>query len=250
MTVYLLGTGSANAGPGRTTTMLAVEHGGRLVLVDCGGDAVHRMLACGLDPTAIDALVLTHEHPDHLAGYPLLVEKLWLMGRRDPIPVHGPAVTLAKAQALFAIFDTHKWAGLPERTFHEVALDAGAPVVTLGELAVTATLVDHPVSTIGLRFETPDATLAYSCDTAPCAAVVELARGADLLVHEATGSLAGVHSSPEEAADVAARAGARRLVLVHAPPDASDDGLAAARAVFAGTAWGEDGDRVEVGRPR
>lgn len=227
--------------------MLAVEHGGRLVLVDCGGDAAYRMAAGGLNPVALDAIVLTHEHPDHISGYPLLLEKLWLMGRRDPLPIYGPAATLEKARALFAIFDTLKWTDLPERHFHPVEMRPGADVVTLDGLCVTATPVDHPVPTIGLRFETDDACLAYSCDTAPSDAVVDLARGADVLIHEATGSLAGVHSSAEEAARVAARAGVRRLVLVHAPVGAHDADLAEARATFAETVWGHDGERIDVG---
>ena len=247
MTVHLLGTGSAHAGPDRTTTMLAVEGGGRLVLVDCGADAVQRMLACGLDPTALAAVVLTHEHPDHIAGYPLLLEKLWLMGRRDPLPVCGPGPTLDKAEALFAVFDTDGWDGVPERDLRPVELEPGATVLDLDGLTVTATPVDHPVPTVGLRFEADGASLAYSCDTAPTEAVVRLARGADLLVHEGTGHLPGVHSSPEEAAHVAAEAGVRRLVLVHAPVDAADGDLETAQAAFAETAWGHDGDRVEVG---
>jgi ribonuclease Z len=246
MTAHLLGTGSANAGPDRTTTMIAVEHGGRLVLVDCGGDALQRMEACGLDPLAIDTVILTHEHPDHISGYPLLLEKLWLKGRRDPLPIYGPAATLEKARALFAIFDTLKWAGLPERLYRPVEMRPGAPVTRLGDLGITAAPVEHPVPTIGLRFETRDGVLAYSCDTALSGAVVDLAEGADVLIHEGTGSLPGVHSSPAEAAEVAVRAGARRLVLVHAPVGASDDGLAQARATFAATAWGHDGDRIEV----
>ncbi len=246
MTVHLLGTGSANAGPDRTTTMLAVEHAGRVVLVDCGGDAVQRMLACGLDPVHLDAVILTHEHPDHISGYPLLLEKLWLLGRRDPIPVYGPAPTLAKARALFAIFDTGKWVSMPERSFHEVGFWEGAHVLTLDGLSITATPVDHPVPTIGLRFETDDAIVAYSCDTAVCEAVVRLADGADVLIHEGTGSLPGVHASPEEAAGVAAEAGVGRLILVHAPFDASDDGLTSACAAFTETSWGHDGDRIDV----
>ncbi len=247
MTVHFLGTGSANAGPDRTTTMLAVEHGGHLVLVDCGGDAVQRMQACGLDPVQLDAVILTHEHPDHLAGYPLLVEKLWLMGRADPIPVYGPQATLDKAQALFSVFDTGKWDGLPERAFHPVAMEPDSPVLRLGDLTVTASPVDHPVPTVGLRFEAPGRVVAYSCDTALCDAVVALAQGADLLIHEGTGSLPQVHSSPAEAADVAQRAGAARLVLVHAPVGASDDDLGPARAAFAHTDWACDGDRIEIG---
>ncbi|WP_412067218.1 MBL fold metallo-hydrolase [Rubrivirga sp. IMCC43871] len=246
MTAHLLGTGSANAGPSRTTTMLAIEHDGRTVLVDCGGDAVQRLEVSGLDAAALDAVILTHEHPDHISGFPLLIEKMWLQGRREPIPVYGPAPTLEKARALFAVFNTHKWDGLPERAYHPVEMAPGADVLCLGPLAITATPVDHPVPTIGLRFEAEGAVLAYSCDTAVSDAVVTLASGADVLIHEGTGALAGVHSSPAEAAGVAARAGAGRLVLVHAPHDASDGGLGEARAVFGATAWGHDGDRIDL----
>lgn len=247
MTVHLLGTGSADGGPDRTTTMLAVEHGATTVLVDCGGDAGQRMLAMGLAPEDLAAVVLTHEHPDHLAGFPLLVEKMWIRGRTDPIDVYGLAPTLAKARALFAVFSTDGWEGLPEIRYHDVEAAPGARVLDLGGVEVTATPVDHPVPTIGLCFAAGGVRLAYSCDTAPTAAVADLARGADLLIHEGTGSTPGVHSSPEEAARVAAEAGARRLVLVHAPPGASDDGLGAARAAFAETSWGWDGAQIEVG---
>ena len=246
MIVHLLGTGSANAGPSRTTTMLALEHGGRLILIDCGGDAIQRMLASGLDPSTLDAVILTHEHPDHISGYPLLLEKLWLLGRREPIPVYGPASTLEKAQALFKVFNTHKWDGLPERVFHEVEMTPGAAVFSFDGLDATATPVDHPVPTIGLRFEADGAVLAYSCDTAFSEAVVQLADGADLLIHEATGELAGVHASPEQAASVAARANVGRLVLVHAPSGASDEDLTAARETFADTTWGHDGDHIQI----
>ncbi|MEM1117813.1 MAG: ribonuclease Z [Bacteroidota bacterium] len=245
MTVHCLGTGSAGAGADRTTTMLAVEAAGHTVLVDCGGDAVQRLLASGLDPVALDAVILTHEHPDHLSGYPLLVEKLWLRGRRDPIPAYGPASTLAKARALFAIYETAGWTHVPERVFHEVPLDPGTEVARLGNLVISATPVDHPVPTIGLRFEAGGAVFAYSCDTAPSPHVVALSRSADLLIHEGTASLAGVHSSPEEAAQVAAEAGVGRLVLIHAPETPGP--LDGARAIFPEVVWAEDGDRFEVG---
>ncbi len=250
MTVHFLGTGAAVSDPHRTTTMLAVERSGAgegFVLVDCGGDAVHRLLLAGLDPATVEAVVLTHQHPDHVSGFALLVEKLWLLGRRDPVPVVGPADALRVARGVFALYETARWDGLPALDWRPVPPAPGAPLPALD--GVTAWPVEHPVPTIGLRFEGPDGTVfAYSCDTAPCAHVVELARGADLLVHEASGHLPGVHSSPEEAAEAAREAGAGALVLVHMPPGQTDAHLAAARAVFPATRWAVEGERVPLVR--
>jgi ribonuclease Z len=241
MTLYLLGTGAAVSDPHRTTTMLAVEEAGRLVLVDCGGDVVQRLFALGLDPAALHALVLTHEHPDHVSGFPLLVEKLWLLGRRAPIPIYGPAPTLAVVRQVFGAFSTQNWEGLPERAWHDVPLEVGTPVFSDDVFTVTAAPVIHPVPTIGLRFEgASGAVVAYSCDTAKSANVVHLGRNADVLVHEATGSQPGVHASTEEAAETAAEAGAGRLLLVHLPPGLTDADLAEARRRFPNTELGEE----------
>ena len=57
--------------------------------------------------------------------------------------------------------------------------------------------------------------VAYSCDTAPCDSVARLAQGADLLIHEATGAVPGGHSSAAQAGEIATRAGAKRLCLIH-----------------------------------
>jgi ribonuclease Z len=101
------------------------------------------------------------------------------------------------------------------------------------------------VPVIGLRVEAHGAgTVAYSCDTEPCAAISELARGADLLVHEATGAFGG-HTSNEDAARVARDAAARRLILVHLPPDVRDEQLAEARTIFTQTEFGADGARYD-----
>ncbi|MEO0558875.1 MAG: ribonuclease Z [Bacteroidota bacterium] len=241
MTVHLLGTGAATSDPHRTTTMLAFEEGETSFLVDCGGDAVQRLLMAGLDPATLDAVILTHEHPDHISGFALLIEKLWLLGRRTPIPIYGPAPTLELARAIFNLYDTNQWDGLPDRTWHAVEMTTGAPVFERGPFRVSAAPVDHPVPTIGLRIETASSTVAYSCDTSPCQAVIELARDADLLIHEGTGALPGVHSSPEEAAEAAAEANANRLLLVHIPVGVTDEDLHEARAIFPRTEWGEEG---------
>ena len=241
MNVHLLGTGSAVSDPERTTTMLAFEDEGTFFLVDCGGDAVQRLQLAGLAPETIEAVILTHQHPDHISGFPLLIEKLWLLGRRDPIPVYGPPTTLALARRLFELFDTAKWDGLPERAWHPVEMTPGALLFERGPFRVTSWPVEHPVPTIGLRVATGTGTVGYSCDTSPCDAVVELATDVELLIHEGTGALPGVHSSPLEAAEAAREAGAERLVLVHIPAGATEHDLVEARQAFPATEWGVEG---------
>ncbi len=240
--LYLLGTGAALSDARRTTTMLAFSDGGRTVVVDCGGDLVQRMLVAGLDPTRVDALVITHEHPDHVGGFPLFMLKIWLAGRRDDVHVYGIAPALDQARRLFHAFETVGWTGLPDVVWHEVEQSEGAAVYGDEVWEVTAAPGDHSVPCVGLRVvHRPSGKVcAYSCDTRPTPPIARLARGADVLVHEATGEGPG-HSSAAQAARVAAEAGAGRLVLVHLPPDAGDAELAEARAHFARVTLGADG---------
>jgi ribonuclease Z len=240
MTLYLLGTGAAVSDPHRTTTMLAVSDGASTLAVDCGGDLVQRILAAGLDLETLDGLIVTHEHPDHVSGFPLFMEKVWLSGRDRPIPVYGIAPALAQARKVWEAFDTSGW-DAPEILWREVHHAPGAEVLKTDAWQVTASPVDHAVPTIGLRFDhASGSSVAYSCDTAPCEHVVELARNADVLVHEATGHQPGVHSSVEEAAEVAAKAAVHRLLLVHLPPGLTDDDLEPGRKWYTNVALGEE----------
>ena len=245
--VHLLGTGAGASGPTRTTTMLAFESGGQTVVVDCGGDVIQRLLASGLDPAGIEALVVSHEHPDHVAGFPLFMEKIWLLGRRHPIPVIGIRPALDQARRVWEAFSTATWTGVPEIQWREVAPEAGAPVLENERWRITAAPGTHGVPVIGIRVVdvAGGGVCAYSCDTARSEVITEMARDADLLVHEATGATLGGHTTYVEAAQVAREAGAGRLVLVHLPPGVTDGDLDEARTVFAGVALGEDGARYD-----
>ncbi len=237
-TLHLLGTGAAFTDPHRTTTMLAVEAAGSVLAVDCGGDLVQRLQAAGLDLGALDGLIITHEHPDHVGGFPLFIEKIWLSGRKRPLPVYGIRAALDQARRCWGAFETSGW-DVPEIQWREVAHEEGAEVLSSETWHVTAAPVVHPVPTVGLRVtHVPSGkVVAYSCDTEPTDTVVRLARDADILVHEATGAGRG-HSSAEQAVHIAAEAGARRLLLVHLPPALSD--LAAARRYFSEVELGEE----------
>ncbi len=243
--VHLLGTGAGVSGPERTTTMLAFESGGHVVVVDCGGDAIQRLMAAGVDPAGIEALIVTHEHPDHVAGFPLFMEKIWLLGRRRPLDVYGIRPALDQARRAWNAFRTDGWEGVPEIVEHEVAHEPGAHVLSNERWRITAAPGIHGVPVVGIRVEDPagGGVCAYSCDTAQSPLITELARGADLLVHEATGTTQGGHTTYEQAAQVARDAGAGRLVLVHLPFGVTDGDLAEARTVFADVRLGEDGAR-------
>jgi ribonuclease Z len=244
-TLHLLGTGAALSGPGRTTTMLALQGERSHLLVDCGGDAVERLTTAGVDLKRISALVLTHGHPDHVSGFPLLIQKLWLAKRGQPLPIRGPESALARARALLDCFDTSNWEGVPPLDWQAVEPREGAAVWSDGEWRITAAPGSHGrTPSIGIRAEwSAGGAVAHSSDTEPCSAIARLARGAAILVHEATGEFAG-HSTAVGAARIAREAEAERLMLVHLPPEPDQADLEAARAVFPRLQLGTDGDAL------
>jgi ribonuclease Z len=243
-TLHLLGTGAALSDAERTTTMLAFEGEGSVLVVDCGGDVVQRLLVAGLDLDRIEGMIVTHEHPDHVSGFPLFMEKIWLAGRRRPIAVYGPEAALSQARRTFESFDTSGWEGMPEIEWREVELRQDAEVLTSGAWRVTAAPGEHSVPVIGIRVEDANGggAVAYSADTGPAESITRLAREADILVHEAAGEFPG-HTTVGDAARLATDAGARRLILVHLPPDPSEDELEQARAHFRDVEYGRDGGR-------
>jgi ribonuclease Z len=247
--LHLLGTGAAISDPHRTTTMLAVtddQSPARTLLVDCGGDALQRLQQCGPSIESVDGLIVTHAHMDHVSGFPLLMEKVWLDGRDRALPVVGIEPALAQARRSWDAFEpVHRdWEGLPPIDWRTVEHEPGAAVWDESAWTVTAAPVPHgDTANVGLRFEhgPTGRVLAYSCDTAgPAETVVDLADGADLLVHEANGGPSDNHSTAAEAAQVARRADVDRLVLVHLPPGDKSEELHRARDIFPHTDLGEE----------
>jgi ribonuclease Z len=245
-TLHLLGTGSANSTPDRTTTMLAVHQNGSTMLIDCGGDVIQRLLAADVPLDSIEGMIVTHEHPDHVSGFPLFIEKLWLAERDRPIAVYGIRPAIAQARRCWDAFNTSMWTGIPPIIWTEVDHRDHAPVLSDANWTITASPGVHGAPVVGLRIEcrASGGIVTYSCDTEPCDSIQNLASGATLLVHEANGEGKG-HTSAAQAARVARTAGAERLVLVHLPADVSTKDEDDARQIFSATELGVDLGRYE-----
>lgn len=176
------------------------------------------------------------------------MERLWLAGIGPTFDVYGIGPAIAQARKSHEVFDTSEWPGYPKIRFHEIDQQEDSLVLETDDLEVRASPGKHAVPVVGLRFRDKRGAgvMVSSGDTQLCTTITELARGADLLVHEATGESPG-HSSAVDAAAVAGDAGAGRLVLVHLPPgfDEGAEVFVRARERFANISVGSDGGRVE-----
>jgi ribonuclease Z len=221
--VTLLGSAYSVPDASHENTHFVAVCGQHTILVDCAGDPIARLRQAGVDPLSVSDIILTHFHPDHVYGVPILLMDMWLLGRRDPVRVHGLADTLSRTQAMMELYDWHSWPNFYEVTFHPMAEAGTGELFAYPEVCVSARPVCHLIPTIGLRFDFLETgkSLAYSSDTEPCEQVVQLARGVDLLLHESSGASHG-HSSPTQAAQIANRAGAQSLCLIHYPTRAPD----------------------------
>ncbi|GHF36946.1 MBL fold metallo-hydrolase [Streptomyces mashuensis] len=216
-----------------------VEADGFRILLDMGNGALGALQRhTGLYD--LDAVFLTHLHPDHcidMCGYFVARYYRHDGGRAGAVPVYGPEGT--EERLLTAYGDVPDDACMGE-VFDFRTLVPGP--VEVGPFTVRAARVDHPVESFAFRVEHGGASLVYSGDTGPCAALEELAAGTDLLLCEASFThgkedIPGLHLNGVQAGECAARAGAGRLVLTHIPPWTDPlTNLRDARSVYDGPA--------------
>ena len=235
----LIVLGSSNAIPSRDheNTHLALLSKSQTILIDCVSNPIVRLEQAGIDPLALTDLILTHFHPDHVSGVPLLLMDLWLMGRKVPLNVYGLTYTLERIQTLMDMYGWSQWPNFFTVNFTHVSDKEMASVLETEELRIYATPVQHFLPNIGLRIESKaeEKSIVYSCDTEPCIQVERLAQGADILLHEAAGLFPG-HSSAAQAGDIARRAEVGALYLIHYPTGryATGDLVAEAGSRFPG----------------
>jgi ribonuclease Z len=235
----LIVLGSSNAIPsqGHENTHLAIISHNRTILVDCATNPILRLEQAGIEFESVTDIVLTHFHPDHVAGLPSLLMGMWLLGRRAPLNIYGLHYTIDRAEAMMGLFGWEEWPNFFTVNFCRVPADEMALVLDAEDLRLFSSPVIHFLPNLGLRFEfkAEGKTLAYSCDTEPCPAIAGLAKGADVLLHEASGPSKG-HSSAAQAGEAAQKANVGILYLIHYPTGrfASGDLIAEARENYRG----------------
>jgi ribonuclease BN (tRNA processing enzyme) len=220
MQLTVVGCAGSFPGPDSPASCyLLTAEGFRLVL-DMGNGSLGALQRYA-DMFAIDAIWLSHLHPDHcvdVASYSV-ARKYAPGGPRPAIPVYGPAGTAERVAGVLG--PGHSGADdVRERfTVHELA----PGTLEIGPFRIAAEHMNHPVETFGFRVEHAGWRLAYSADTGETDALVRLAQDADVLLCEASfrsgqDNPRNLHLTARQAGEYAARAGAGELVLTHLVP--------------------------------
>jgi ribonuclease Z len=273
--ISLLGTGSPIPDPNRAGPATLIRAGGQVFLVDCGRGVLQRVAAVGMGAAGLSALLLTHLHSDHIAELGDLLITRWITTFAPdpaPFPIIGPPGTAETVEATLKAFGHdigyriahHDDLNAPPRV--EVHEYTEGPVWDRDGVSIRVGPTDHrPVApTIGFRIEADGAAVVLAGDTVPCAGLDELAAGADALVHtvirkdivtqipqQRLQDICDYHSSVEEAAATAARAGVATLVMTHyvpaLVPGQEEQWRTLAASEFGGRIeLGDDLHRVEV----
>jgi ribonuclease Z len=216
--VIILGSSNAIPSTDHENTHMVVVGKERMVMVDCVSNPILRLEKAGIDFNDLTDLILTHFHPDHVSGVPLLLMDMWLMGRNKPLNIYGLHHTLDRMENLMGSFGWAEWPDFFPVAFYRLPAQEMTNVMECPDFKIFSSPVRHLLPTIGLRFEFNHThkIMAYSCDTEPCAQVIRLAEGADTLIHEAAGATRG-HSSAAQAGEIARQAEVGKLYLIHYP---------------------------------
>lgn len=190
-----------------------------------GPGTLRQLQRVGVPIQALDHVLLTHFHPDHsadLTSFLFATRHPAILRARQPFRLVGPKGLQDLVRGLEQAYG--RWIQLPKHIMEPEEWPADPGLVhRLGKLLVRAESVRHTDACLAYRFETPDgATLVYSGDTGPCESLIALAKACDLLILECSvpeDAEQDGHLTPRRAGELAAAAGAKKLLLVHFYPD-------------------------------
>ncbi len=251
--LVLLGTGggpSIKKARAQPSNALIIE--GRVYIIDAGNGVSRQMALANISPKDIQGVFITHNHSDHVADYGTLLLRAWQSGLQEPVHTFGPT-PLEEMTSRY--LEYMKWV-IEQRTVQRDRphlkdlilaqnISNQEPIFEDGGLTVSATEVSHGTlrPAYAFRFQTPSWTVVFSGDTTRSDNLCELARDADILVHEAINpdavdsmveqhypgndsfrrALIEGHTPVEEVGQLAEEAGVKKLVLTHLVPSGMPD---------------------------
>jgi len=249
--IVLLGTaGGPSPKVSRAAPASMIVAGGALYVVDCGNGIARQIVRSGHALKALRSIFITHQHSDHNLDYGNLFYLAWSAALRDPVNSYGPPPLVEMTKKYFELnaFDIDlrihdEGRPDPARLLIAHEITGSGQVFKDENVAVTAALVDHPPikTAFAYRFDAADRSVVFSGDTRKTESLIELARGADVLVCEAQylpgirglakrlaadpsreqaiyDSISGNALSVEQAGEVAQAAGVKTLILNHFVP--------------------------------
>jgi ribonuclease BN (tRNA processing enzyme) len=235
-------------------------------MIDCGPAATYKMTKLGLSPTSINHLFFTHHHFDHNADLPCFVLTRWdqSIGNETELAIKGPPPTKTLVDELFDLetgayrhdliarvnsptsqkVHTLRGGSLPRKPLQLAAVDVNAGFETSGpDWQISSSEAHHVepyLTSIAYRLETQSGSIVFAGDTEPCDEVVDLARGADVLVSMCWDrqSLMEEDESRGQCGTTGAgvfahKAGVKTLILTHIGPRLSSPGVLEAGIVDA-----------------
>ncbi|HUT52685.1 MAG TPA: MBL fold metallo-hydrolase [bacterium] len=253
LSVVLLGTGTPIPNPDRACAATLVIAGDKTFLVDTGRGFLTRLVGAGLNNVSM--VLFTHFHSDHFGEFGELMVNRGIAGVAQPMPVIGPAgvkEVIGSLLSAYALDNKYrkahhgdKWSESAMRA--EIAEKTPGVVSEADGVKITMFEVEHPpvVPAMGYRFDYKGQSVVVSGDTKKCAKMVEMAQGADVLVHEAANrkmtelaiknmranagpanqrmaamaeEMLTYHTMTDEVAQIARDAGVKKLVLTHLAP--------------------------------
>ncbi len=217
LSLTVLGSSGTYAGPGNACSGYLVRSGTSTVWIDVGPGTLAN-LQRHISVHDVDAIVISHCHPDHWVELPVVRNLYKYIQFREGVPVYGTAETREMAEAIVAdgLAPTFDWTDISDGV-----------ELSVGDLDFTFSGTDHPVETLAVAVESGGRAFGYSADTGPGWSFAKFGRPIDLALCEATLLVdqegTSPHLSSRQAGEIAADAEVKQLILTHLWPGSDPD---------------------------